>query len=68
MCIFVFRMKYDFDWLKARHNGCDDYQLHEFKYSCADGIKLHCVKWVRDPNAKLCIVYLHTNVSEWAKV
>jgi hypothetical protein len=61
--IHPIRMNYDFNWLKARYNGCDDYKVNEFQYSCSDGTKLHCVKWIRDPDAKLCIVYLHTNVS-----
>mmetsp|Transcript_20448 Transcript_20448/g.37984 ORF Transcript_20448/g.37984 Transcript_20448/m.37984 type:complete len:536 (-) Transcript_20448:14-1621(-) len=55
------RMEYDFDWLRAQYNGCEDYKVNEFKYTCTDGAKLHCVKWIRDPDAKLCIVYLHTN-------
>lgn len=56
-------MEYNFDWLKANYNECDDYEVNEFKYSCADGTKLNCVKWVRDPDADLCVVYLHTSVS-----
>lgn len=61
-------MTYDFDCLAVPYNGCDDYQVKEFSYTCADGVRLHCVKWVRDPDALLCVVYLHTNVSRVIRV
>lgn len=55
------RMEYEFDWLKSKCNECEDYQVNEFKFTCTDGVKLQCVKWIRDPNARLCVVYIHTN-------
>eukprot|EP00602_Paraphysomonas_sp_CaronLab_P005806 CAMPEP_0185037390 /NCGR_PEP_ID=MMETSP1103-20130426/31725_1 /TAXON_ID=36769 /ORGANISM="Paraphysomonas bandaiensis, Strain Caron Lab Isolate" /LENGTH=402 /DNA_ID=CAMNT_0027575343 /DNA_START=102 /DNA_END=1307 /DNA_ORIENTATION=+ len=38
------------------------YSVEEFKYSCSDGVALHCAKWVRNNKSDVCIIYLHTNM------